>query len=110
MYMRIPVSNRRNSEAGTRGVNGTVLHGTMLSLEADSPVASITCSLEARRRRVGEIPLRGFFVAQEEGRHLGLGVYRLRLDDGRQGVVSVDHLTPLASQAKQLGSFEIVSI
>lgn len=110
MYMRIPVSTKRNNEASTRGVKGSVLQGTMISLEAGCPVASISCSLEARRRRVGEIPLRGFFVAQEEGRHLGLGVYRLQLEDGREGVVSVDHLTPLASQAKHLGSFEIVSI
>ncbi len=110
MYMRIPVSTRRSNEAGTPGEKSSVLHGIMLSLEADYPVASIACALESRRRRVGEIPLRGFFVAQEEGRRLGLGVYRLRLEDGREGVVSVDHLTPLASQAKHLGSFEIVSI
>jgi hypothetical protein len=110
MYMRIPVSTRRSNEASTRGEKSSVLHGTILSLEAGYPVASVTCALEARRRRVGEIPLRGFFVAQEEGRRLGLGVYRLQLEDGREGVVSVDHLTPLASQAKHLGSFEIVSI
>jgi len=108
MYMRIPVNNRRDHDANTATPGGKILYGTVLPLEADRPVATVACSLEARRHRLRGLPLRGFFVAQEAGYGLGLGMYRLRLEDGQEEIVSIDHLTPLSSQAKHLGSFEIV--
>lgn len=108
MYMRIPVTNRRDCEANAGAPRGNILYGTMLALEADHPVATVACNLEARPRRLREVPLRGFFVAQDANGGLKLGMYRLRLENGREEVVAVDHLTPLSSQAKQLGSFEII--
>jgi hypothetical protein len=85
-----------------------VINGVILTKDASERIAHIACSLEVRRRREGELPLRGFFVAQESGTPLRLGLYRLRLEGGQETMVQIDHLTPLTVSSRQMGSFEIL--
>lgn len=104
---RIPVSPPPFNSLSGKATSG-VISGVILSKETSEQIAQIACSLEVRRRRDGESPLRGFFVAQETGTPLRLGLYRLRLDSGHETLVQIDHLTPLTVSSRQMGSFEIL--